>query len=260
MKKIYRYEGGKWIDLHSPTQDEVREAALAAGVNPSAVDELLSPSLRHKIQFNDNHAYIVLHFPAFKESERGDAAYEVDFILTKNVIITTHYENIKAIETFRQTEKETENGIFFGILGELLTNFEHKLSSVDHWIREIENKMFSGKEKQTIIELSEVARHLIDFRKITAVYPDVFQTLADEGGKLFGKKFTDRTQETIERFDKSRNKLEILADTARELRETNNSLLSTEQNQTMKILTVVTVLATIVVGVALIWIGLQTIK
>jgi len=259
MKKIYKYKGGEWIDLYSPTQNEVREAALIAGVDPSAVDELLSPSLRHKIQFNDNHAYIVLHFPAFKESERGDAAYEVDFILTKNVIITTHYEKIDAIESFQKTE-ENENGIFFGILGELLTNFEHKLSSVDHWIREIENKMFSGKEKQTIIELSEVARHLIDFRKITAVYPDVFQTMADEGGKLFGKKFTDLAKETIERFEKSRNKLEILADTARELRETNNSLLSTEQNQTMKTLTVVTVLATIVVGIALIWIGLQTIK
>ncbi|MHB0978023.1 MAG: magnesium transporter CorA family protein [Minisyncoccota bacterium] len=259
MKKIYRYEGGEWIDLHSPTPEEVREAAAAAGIDPSVAEELLSPSLKHKIQFHDYYAFIVLYFPALDESERNDAAYEIDFILTKNNIITTHYERVRALEQFQPIEENTA-GVFFGILEELLGNFEHKLSSVDHWMREIENKMFSGQEKHTILELSEISRHLIDFKKITAVYPELFEALTENGSKLLGKKAEELSKENFERFNKSKTKLEILADTAKELRETNNSLLSTKQNQTMKTLTWVTIIATIIVGIALIWVGLLAVK
>lgn len=259
MKKIYKYEGGEWIDLHSPTQSEVHEAAARAGIEPSTADELLSPSSKHKIQFFDRHAFIVLYFPALNESERNDAAYEIDFILTKNLIITTHYERVRALEEFQPIEGTTA-GVFYGILGELLGNFERKLSSVDHWMRELENKMFSGQEKRTILELSEISRHLIDFKKITAVYPELFGALTENGIKLLGKKSEELSRESFERFEKSKTKLEILADTAKELRETNNSLLSTKQNQTMKTLTWVTIIATIVVGIALVWVGLLAVK
>ncbi len=259
MKKIYRYDGGEWIDLHSPTLEEVREAAAVAGIDPSVAEELLSPSFKHKIQFHDHYAFIVLYFPALDESERNDAAYEIDFILTKNNIITTHYERVRALEQFQPIEENTA-GVFFGILEELLGNFEYKLSAVDHWMRELENKMFSGQEKHTILELSEISRHLIDFKKITAVYPELFEALTENGSKLLGKKAEELSKENFERFNKSKTKLEILADTAKELRETNNSLLSTKQNQTMKTLTWVTIIATIIVGIALIWVGLLAVK
>ncbi len=259
MKSVYNHKGAFWIDLESPSQDEVMEAAKTAGLDLQTVEDLLSPSLKHKIEFGKDHAYLVLHFPAYGESKNDDAAYEVDFILTKNVVITTRYERVEVIEKFRPTE-ESENGIFFGLLSELLGNFERKLSSVDHWVRDVEKKMFSGHEKDTIFDLSEASRHLIDFRKITAIYPEVFDALAVEGGEIFGKKFSELSKEMAERFEKSRTKLEVLFETVHELRETNNSLLSTKQNESMKMLTVITVIATILVGIALIWVGILALK
>ena len=261
MKSVYNHNDVFWIDLESPSRDEVADAARAAKLDIHKVEELLSPSLKHKVEFGKEHPYlyIVLHFPAFGESKNGDAAYEVDFILTKQVVITARYERVESIEKFHPTE-ESETGIFFGLLGELLANFEHKLSSVDHWVRDIEKKMFEGQEKQTIIELSEASRHLIDFRKITAIYPEVFESLINEGGEIFGKKFSEKSKEMLERFEKSRAKLNMLFETVHELRETNNALLSTKQNESMKVLTKVTIIATILVGIALIWVGLLAIK
>jgi Mg2+ and Co2+ transporter CorA len=259
MKTVSNYGGVTWIDLESPSGVEVREVTQISGLETQTVEELLSPSSKHKVEFGKNHAYIVLHFPSFGESKNGDAAYEVDFILTKKTIVTAHYEQVETLEKFRPTE-ESENGIFFGLLGELLGNFERKLSSVDHWIREIENKMFAGQEKKTILELSEASRHLIDFRKITAVYPDVFKSLKIEGEKIFGQKFGILSSEISERFEKSKAKLDVLFDTVHELRETNNALLSTKQNESMKTMTMVTIITTIIVGIVLIWIGFMTIK
>ncbi len=259
MKTIRNHAGVTWIDLETPSKIEVREVAEVSGLESQTIEELLSPSLKHKVEFGKNHAYIVLHFPALGESKNGDAAYEVDFILTKNVIITARYERVEALEKFKPTD-ESENGIFFGLLGELLGNFEHKLSSVDHWVREVENKMFNGQEKQTILELSEASRHLIDFRKITAIYPDVFKTLGTEGGKIFGSKFSTLSAEILERFEKSKAKLDVLFETVHELRETNNALLSTKQNESMKTLTVVFITASVLVGIISIWIGFMARK
>ncbi len=259
MKSVYNEKEAFWIDLESPTREEVAESARAAGLETSTVEELLSPSLKHKVEFGENHAYIVLHFPAYGESKKDDAAYEVDFILTKNVVITTHYEKIEPLKNFKPAEQD-EHGLFFGLFGELLNNFEQKLSSVDHWVRDVEKKMFSGHEKETIFELSEASRHLIDFRKITAVYPEVLEALSTEGGEMFGKKFAHTAEVMSARFEKSKNKLDVLFETVHELRETNNSLLSTKQNESMKTLTWVTVVTSIVVGLALIWIGFETLK
>lgn len=259
MKSVYRHKDAFWIDLENPTEVEVAESAQAAGLEPHILEELLSPSLKHKVEFGDNHAYLVLHFPAYGESKSEDAAYEVDFILTKNVLITTHYEHVEPVHKFKPEETD-EPELFFGLFGELLHNFETKLSSVDHWVRDVEKKMFSGHEKQSIFELSEASRHLIDFRKITAVYPEVLESLEKEGQRVFGKKFGETAKAMKERFNKSKTKLDMLFETVHELRETNNALLSTKQNESMKTLTWVTVVTTIIVGIALIWLGIEAIK
>jgi magnesium transporter len=259
MKTIRNHGDTIWIDLESPSVDEVRGAAETAGLSPEIVEGLLSPSLRHKAEFGKEHAYIVMHFPAFGQSKTDDAGFEVDFLMTKGVVITAHYERVEPLEEFVPSDKNL-NGVFFGLLGELLTNFERKLSSVDHWVRDVEKKMFSGQEKETIFELSEASRHLIDFRKITAIYPEVLASLSTDGGEIFGKKFSEHADEMLQRFEKSKNKLDVLFETVHELRETNNALLSTKQNESMRMLTKVTIFATILVGIALVWVGLLAIK
>ena len=253
-KKIFG--SSTWIDLESPTNREVEEAATLAGLDPDMVQDLLLPSTKHKIEFGETHASIILHFPAFKESHDGDAAYEVDFIITKSVIITTHYCKIEAFEKIEPVN-ETEKELFFEIISELLGSFEHKLSSIDHWVRDIEKKMFSGKEKMAVFELSEASRHLTDFKKITAVYPEAFSTLEEGGQKIFGKKFGKSSHIISERVAKSSAKLAVISEWASELRETNSALLNIKQNETMKVLTILTFISDIFIGGALIYLALN---
>ena len=256
MIKKKTFGSSLWIDLESPTEDEVNEAAKIAEINPTSIEELLTPSTRHKIEFGESHASLILHFPAFKESHDGDAAFEVDFIITKNTIITAHYCPIEALDKLVPID-ESEKDLFFEIVGELLWNFERKLSSIDHWVRDIEKKMFSGKEKAAVFELSEASRHLTDFKKITAVYPDAFQTLEVGGQKIFGKKFAQSSHIISERVAKASAKLAVLSEWASELRETNSALLNIKQNDTMRILTTLTFISDVFFGMALIYLALH---
>lgn len=269
MKSIYTYKDAEWVDLKKPTDKEIKEVADAHKVDESVAVDLVSPSMRHTVTFGDKHAYVVLHFPAFKDADTGDAAYELDFIIGKDYLITVHYGDISAIQHF---SKIVESGaiedvsghgrdvLFFGLLKTLIADLDEKLTKIDHWVRDLEKNMFAGKEKITIFEISEASRHLVDFRKITAVYPDSFRELALQGGEMFGKAFKTHAEETLESFNRVGSKLETLATAVKELRDTNNAILTTKQNETMKLLTTVTIVATIIVGVALVWVGLLAVE
>ncbi|MBX4189328.1 hypothetical protein KW785_01880 [Candidatus Parcubacteria bacterium] len=268
MISIVRHRDAVWTDLNEPTAEEIREISERYSLAPSVAESLASPSPRHTVEFGENHAYLVLHFPAFEEA-KNDAAFELDFIVGKDYLITVHYQEIEALEKFKSSieapvlSRQPENArdaLFFSLLETMILSFNQKLSKIDHWVRDIEKNMFEGKEKRTIFELSEASRHLIDFKKITAVYPDSLKELALKGKELFGEDFVYFTEEVLEHFNKAKAKLNLLSVAVHELRETNASILSTRQNETMKMLTVATVVATVIVGIALIWLGYLALK
>ena len=268
MKYIYQYRDITWLDLENPTKEEIEEIVRDYGVEAEISADLTSPTARHTVKFADDHVYLVLHFPALSDiKDDEDVAYELDFILGEKYIITVHYDRVPAIELFSKalsedslpgsiSPKNPRYAIFFGLLRTLMSELDHKLSKIDHWVRDIERNMFRGKEKKTIFEISEASRHLIDIRKITAVYPDTFLTLKEEGAELFGKKFVTMTVEILNLYKRNRAKLDTLFEAVKELRETNASILSTRQNEAMKILTIVVIVATVAVGIALVWVGL----
>lgn len=269
MKSIYTYKGATWIDLVKPTPEEISEVASMYALPGSVIAGLLSPSTSHVVELGAKHAYLVLHFPAFKDDNDGDAAFELDFVIGEDYLITARYANIEAFENFKPNFENTGlskqpidpmNVLFFGLFRSLISNFEHKLSKIDHWTRDIEKNMFSGKESRTIFEISEASRHLIDFRKITAVWPDAILTLEEEGRRKFGNEFGEYMHEIFTTFHKARMKMEMLAEAVRELRETNDSILSTKQNELMRSLTLYSVIIAGIVGVALVWLGYLAIR
>lgn len=269
MKRVHIHNGATWIDLENPNVDEVAEIAETYRLDRVTADDLLSATARHRVEFNERYANLVLHFPSFKDAADGDAAFEFDIVVGRDYVITAHYRPIPSLEKLA-TDLEGDhpssyvvenprNELFFGILMRLLSDFDLKLTEVDHWVRETEKNMFAGKERVTIFELSEASRHLTDFRKISAVYPEVFETL-EEKGDIFDEEFMRLSRELIHTFEKIRAKLDVLAEAVRELRDTNDALLSTKQNELMKSLTILSVVIAGLVGVALIWLGYLAVK
>lgn len=256
MIRTYTHEGATWVDLDSPTESEVNQASEIAGIDPSLADDLLSPTSRRKIEFGDAHAYLVIHFPSLSTSRNDDAAFEVDFLITKKAVITTHYGKVEIFENLKP-EDTSELGLFFSILSALLKALEDRLSEVDHRVRNIEKKMFSAPEKTAVFALSEASRHLTDFKKITAVYPDTLSSLEQGGEKLFGKKFAAETHKLSERCEKLTAKLNVVTEWTSELRETVSTLVNIRQNETMLALTIFTILSDIFIGGALIYLALH---
>ena len=94
-----------------------------------------------------------------------------------------------------------------------------------------------------VFELSRVGREIINFNHIITPHGNILETLQDNSEKIMGKDFSLELERVINEYHKIVKILENVTEVLRELRETNNSLLSTKQNEIMKTLTVFTFFA-----------------
>jgi Mg2+ and Co2+ transporter CorA len=124
------------------------------------------------------------------------------------------------------------------MLKRLYKGVEHELEFIRRDLSNVEERVFSGDEVRMVEAISRVARDLLNLRQILEPHREVLHTLESEGGKFFGEDFVPYLRGLSNEYYKVHNHIMRLTESLHELRETNNSLLSTKQNETMKTFTI----------------------
>ena len=251
MRTDYTYNGTPWIDLFMPTEDEVA-ALIDERDLPGELAEIIeSPTAKDTVKVYDRALFTVLHFPAFQHSHTGEkTAQEIDFIITKDAVITVHYDTIDAIHKFSRYvrtatalsrpagQSHQPSQLFFGLIEKLYTSVYNEIEYVESWLGQIEDNIFNGRERDMVYEISRANRRLLDARRIMHLHDNLMSKLADGGEQLFDAGFRDGVQNLRREYQKLHETIKenmVLVD---EFRNTNNSLLSTKRNETMQSLTV----------------------
>jgi len=254
MLKKQNYKTVTWVDLEAPTKDEARGLMEEFDLNPEVAQDILLPTFKDKIVAYKDYIYLVLHFPAFKHTHNKSHRQEIDFVIGKNFIITNRYESIDAMEKYAKifevnsvldkNKDEVDPGkLFLAMMRTIYQSLSDELDSINYLLREAEKNIFAGKEKDMVFELSRVGREIINFNHIIIPHGSILETLKTDGDKILRKDFALELAEVINEFYKISKVLENVTEVLRELRETNNSLLSTKQNEIMKTLTIFTFFA-----------------
>ena len=234
-----------WIDLNSPTKEEIDSLVLTHQIDPIIAKDLLSPTPSQNIQDKDNIIYAVLHIPNFRHSHTESSLQEIDFIISRDTLITARYDSIDALHYFaKQIEvneilnKGENSNIFFSMMKEIYKRMEDELAYTKDWMEQIEEKIFKGQEREMVFAISNASRNLLNFRRIVDSHGHVFEFLRDAGTEKFGQDFGKQTKELITEWRKIMRIINSQLELVTELRETNNSMLSTKQNEIMKIFTI----------------------
>lgn len=255
MVKKYKNGSITWIDVEDPTNEDIRTLMDEYDINPDIAKELQLPTYKEKIVTHKDYLYLVLHFPALRHSHNDSSAdQEIDFIVGKNFIITTRYEPIDALDRFVKTFElnnilkkglmEDHAGyVLYYIVKELYRAMSDEIDSINDDLKQIEKNIFQGKERQMVTNISIANRDLINFNHIILTHRDVLISLRDFSGKLFDKHSSENFSKIINEYHRIEKVLTNNIDFLRELRDTNDSLLSSKQNEIMKVLTVLTFLA-----------------
>lgn len=236
--------------MESPSHDEVRKVMEEFDIHPIVADELLGPSLRPKVDHYENLIYLILHFPAIRHTHKN-STQEVDFIIGKNFLITVRYELLDPLHKFSKVFEvnsildksdigEHAGFLFFYMIRKIYSSLAHELGIIGESLREVEDRIFNGEERKMVEQLSIIHRDLLEFRRALRMHKPVLQSLGIACEDFFGKDFLHYTDNIMGEYLKVDELLDDQKEILSDLRETNNSLLSTKTNEVMKLLTIMT--------------------
>lgn len=253
MTTTHSYRGIAWIDLESPDDNEIASLVRRYGLHPLVGEELKSSSSLAKIDFYSDYILVVLTLPV---RIRQGKAYtvvdrEVDFVIGKSFLITSRFDMIEQIEYFakifeansilgKDEQIEHAGHMFYYMIKKLYAGMREDLENIKDALLTAETSIFNGNEKNMVRVLSNVSRELIDFRQTSRIHRDIWDGLLESSdNNPLGKEFLPYVRDMRDEFNRVHelvgNCRELLAD----LRETNDSLLNTKQNEIIKTLTLI---------------------
>ncbi|TAK57838.1 hypothetical protein EPO17_00855 [Patescibacteria group bacterium] len=250
MIKRYTYKGLVWVNMESPTEEEVREVMKEFSLHPIVGEELLVATSKPKVDLYKNYIYLILHFPTLsKEEKDSHTGKEVDFVVGKDFIITTAYDTVEPLHNFSKIFEvnaildKSEIGehagfIFYYMIKKLYRSMGQELDHIKASLHSAESHIFNGKAKKMVRELSDIGHDLLDFKQATKSHGEVLESFAVTGQKFFGTDFSYYLDDIVSEYRKTYHGIESNKDFLTELRETNDSLVSTQQNEVVKNLTV----------------------
>jgi magnesium transporter len=253
MISKYAYKDLIWVDLESPTEEEIIYVMEEFSIPISIGEELHTKNIQYKVETYSDFIYTVLHFPKTSKGNDEGLEQEIDFIIGKNFLITTHYEFIESIHEFSKNfevdtilEKNIDTGnagfLFFKLVKTLYINSRRQLHEINSLMKEVESKIFSGKEGDMVRKISNINRMLLDFKQALRFHHGVLSSLEFSVKRFFGDNFSFYIENIISEYNKTQTMLDGHKEILSDLRDTNDSLLANKTEQTMKKLTLITFL------------------
>ncbi|MEK7609586.1 MAG: CorA family divalent cation transporter [Patescibacteria group bacterium] len=242
-----------WLDILSPNDEEIAGLVKRYSLHPLVGEELKSSSSLAKIDFYKDYILVVLTLPV---RVRKDDSYEivdreVDFVIGKNFLITSRFDTIEQLEYFakifeansilnKEEKMEHAGHLFYYMVKRIYAGMCEDLENIKDSLVTAETHIYKGDERKMVEALSNLSRELIDFKQTARVHEEIWADMIGyDETSIFGKDFTVYMRDMRDEFNRIRelisNARELLAD----LRQTNDSLLNTKQNEIIKVLAIV---------------------
>ena len=251
MIKTYTYRNLTWLDVESPTQDDVSDLIKKHGLHPLVGEELLAPTKKSRIDVYKNYLFLALHIP-IRTKVNGNSIVvekEVDFIIGNNFIITSREEVVEPLHSFArifETNSILDKSvlgdhagvIFYYMMKKIYSYMTEDLENIKDALNEVEEHIFIGQEKKMVEVLSELSRELIDFKQTSRLHKDVLESFKAVPDDFFGKSFSNFVEDLRNEFTAVHELVASNRELLNDLRDTNDSLLSTKQNENMRLFSI----------------------
>ncbi len=248
---ITRYTHSKttWLEVVSPTTEEVREIIAECNIPPEFAGDLTAPTPKTEALAKKGFFKVTLNFPIVKRTDINHP-HEIKFLVTKNHLVTVRFEEIEAVHRFtkeyevlcllsgKNKKVITPDVLYFTMLNYLYNSLHVKLGYLENRLKDIEEDIFAGHEREMVFELSQISRRLIAFRQTIGAHDNALDGMPASLQLAFGNVAVNRIQELQLHYQSLKRHLNALTSVLTDLKDTNNALLSTKQNEIMKLFTI----------------------
>lgn len=238
-----------WYDIVEPDHRDIEFLRKKFNFHPVILDELLHPSARSRVETYDHYLFLVYHIPIYNVQTKTSRKSEIDFLITKNTVITAHYEKIESLAYFERTLKNNlhlQNKILKTVTGHLLyyiieetIDFSlRQLRHIESKVNEIGIELFNGRERELLEKASYLKRDLLDFKIITYPQRGTLESLITVGQYFWGEGLKVYFSDLVGDFLKISHLIDTLKETVESFETTNAQLLNAKSNLIMQRFTV----------------------
>ena len=207
---------------------------------------------RPQIFKDPDYLFLILHFPVLKDDKI--IAGEIDFFIGHGFLISITKNNLKDFIKFFDLGKKSPDSLvsfslessailLYEILEHLLNGCYNILDDISIDLNEIEELIFSGKQKEAVTRILTSRRNVINIRKIMQNHKNILKQLMGMESSLVERQIIKRyyadlvehTKRIWETLDNQKEMIEVLYNT-------NESLLNNRMTNIMKTLTIFSVI------------------
>ncbi len=256
--------GVTWVHLLGPTTDEAQQLASRFGWHPLDIEDVLSRRQRPKVDLytgdengNGGYLFTVLHFPVYDATVGRLNAGELDAFIGPDYIVTLPTVELRPVSLLFRRAAESEDvreqllsrgsgRLLYEVLDDLYDYCFPILDKIGFKLEQIDEEISVAGEgaKELVRDIHKVKQEIISYRKIVKPQRPTLRGLErqidrflPEGLELYFDDLVDASERIWDLLDNYKEVVEALEDT-------NEALISHQQNDILYVLTIFLVVLT----------------
>ena len=246
-----KINGLQWIHVLKPDSNDIEYIKNIHPFHKLVLESIENPTHHPLFEDFEDHFFFVLHFPVIYRGWEKNDIIEVDFLVTKESIVTVTYEDFnnlsEVINNLRKNEEirdrvKTKNSaiLLHHIISELFSKLLSHLDVVEEGLDNVETEIFQrSKKRMRVVEnISNIRMDILDFWRTVQPQQQVLKSLPERVGKFYDQSAEPYFFDLLNTEERIRNIIENQKETIESLHQTNESLMSGNTNNIISLLTI----------------------
>jgi magnesium transporter len=242
-----------WIDITHPTQEDISHLRRYYPFHPLDLEDCLSDIERPKVDEYEDYLFMVMHFPIYDADQRVSRISELDIFIGSGYLITLHHGELRPLlRLFEECQKDERarakhmrkgaGQLLYGLLDRAVDYVMSILGKVGARIANVEEIIFTEDMRHIVEELSLIRRDVIALRRIIKPQIAVISNLERKDRPFIREGMDVYFGDILDGFSRAWDELEDHREIIESLSATSDSITSYRINETMRALTLISVL------------------
>jgi magnesium transporter len=245
--------GIRWINIETPGPAEEAWLREEFDFHELDLEDVRSRNQRPKIDEYEDYLFIVLHLAIFDKRVGRLNAAELDIFVGADFVITLPNEDLKPIEylferckshedTREQRMSQGPGYLLYTIVDDAFTSFFPMLRKIGLKLDSIEEDIFlEGRSREVVRDISNVKQEIINFRKIIRPQRAVLRDLERVKMRFIADDLEIYFDDIVDASERMWDMLENYKEVVEALEATNESVISHNVNDVLRVLTIFSV-------------------
>src|SRR3989338_6449062 len=206
-----KYDGMKWIDILKPTDKDIKFLADNFDFHHLLLEEIKTPTYHPVLESYETYLFLILHFPNFYRRTSQIQSVEIDFLITRDTLITVRYQEFPDLDNiFTDIENnpeinsdKTTGHLFHHLTKQLFSKMFPELDKIKESIDDLEDHIFKQFDDSIIEKIAHIKRQILDFIRALKPHKAVWDAAPEVALKFWGERIRPYISDLVADYNRT---------------------------------------------------------